>query len=76
MTWLLRLFCSHRTTYRERRPLHGVKVLHWVCEHCGFAEPVVQRTAKEHRQAIKVGTPRLGRAVGQGKVIAIKERAR
>ena len=47
--------CSHRHTYRERRPLHRTQVLHFVCEDCGYAVPALQRTAKEHRQAVKAG---------------------
>jgi hypothetical protein len=50
--------CSHRHTYRERRKLHGIQVLHWVCEDCGHAVPAVQRTAREHRHAVKTGAIR------------------
>jgi hypothetical protein len=47
--------CGHRHTYRERRELHGAQVLHLVCEDCGRAVPAIQRTAREHRLAIKAG---------------------
>lgn len=47
--------CSHAATYRERRKLHGLQVIHFVCEDCGHAEPAVGRTAREHRKAVKVG---------------------
>jgi hypothetical protein len=49
--------CSHEYTYRERRSLHGVQVMHLVCERCGQATPVMQRTAGEHRRIVKAGTP-------------------
>jgi hypothetical protein len=75
MNWLLRLIglgCRHRALYRERRRLHGVNVLHLICDDCGYAKPAIDRTAREHRHAVKVGTPRVSRAIGQGKVIAIQ----
>lgn len=46
--------CAHRDTYRERRKLHGVMVMHFVCERCGHARPAMVRTAREHRQATTV----------------------
>jgi hypothetical protein len=46
--------CRHTHTYRERRKLHGVRVMHFVCEACGNATPAVERTAKEHRRAVHV----------------------
>lgn len=53
---LLHLFgCPHRNTIRERRSLHGVQILHWVCEDCGHAVPAVDRTAREHREVVRVG---------------------
>lgn len=57
----LGLGCSHASTYRERRPLHGLQIIHFVCADCGHAEPVIDRTAREHRRAVKLGavaTPR------------------
>lgn len=48
-------WCSHSHLYRERRKLHGLQVMHWICEDCGHAEPAIGRTAKEHRKAIRVG---------------------
>jgi len=47
--------CSHRHTYRERRPLHRTQVLHLVCEDCGYAVPALQRSAKEHRDVVRAG---------------------
>lgn len=61
MTWLLRLLgwrCSHSELYRERRPLHDVAVMHWVCSECGYASPAVHRSPAEHRQAVQAGTGR------------------
>jgi len=43
-----RLLCRHRHTYRERRPLHGIEVLHFVCEACGRATPAMYRTPEEY----------------------------
>lgn len=50
---LLCLLGYHRTVYRERRILHDVEVLHFVCDTCGWADPVMQRTPDEHREATK-----------------------
>jgi hypothetical protein len=47
--------CHHRHTYRERRKLHGVDVLHLVCEDCGHAAPAIERTAREHKRIVKAG---------------------
>jgi hypothetical protein len=47
--------CTHPQTYRERRELHGVQVLHLVCEDCGHAVPALQRTPEEHRQMVQTG---------------------
>jgi hypothetical protein len=57
---LLQFFgvCRHPQTYRERRELHGVQVLHLVCEDCGYAVPALQRTAEEHQRAVQAGAPR------------------
>lgn len=63
--WFLSLFrCSHRSGfYRERRLLHGVQVLHLVCrDDCGHAVPAVKRTAREHRQIVKVGAVKIAQA--------------
>ena len=47
---LRRLFsCRHRHTYRERRPLGEVFVMHLVCDACGAAVPAVRRTTAEYR---------------------------
>ncbi len=51
-------FCSHRQTYRERRELNGVSVLHFVCEDCGHAVPAVPRTEAEHRRVVEAGAIR------------------
>ena len=56
--WTLRTclgLCSHTNTIRERRPLHGVNVLHLVCEDCGHAVPALQRTASEHQEIVAAG---------------------
>jgi hypothetical protein len=50
--------CRHRDSYRERRPLHGVQVLHFVCADCGHAVPAVPRTAEEHRLVVSAGALR------------------
>jgi len=58
--------CQHTSRYRERRKLHGLQVIHFVCEDCGHAEPAIGRTAREHRRAVKVGavaTPKARRIV-------------
>jgi hypothetical protein len=48
--WLHRIVrCRHREVYRERRPLYGISVMHWVCRRCGRAWPVMRRTADEYR---------------------------
>jgi hypothetical protein len=60
VTWLTLLFgCPHRTLYRERRELYGLPVMHWVCDDCEYAVPVVTRTAEEYRAAsmLQVQTP-------------------
>ena len=46
--------CPHPSMYRERRPLHGVPVMHLVCDRCGHAQPVMRRTAEEHRDMARV----------------------
>ena len=76
---LLRLLpstCSHSHTYRERRRLHGVMVMHFVCERCGHATPAVERTAREHRRAVKVGDQPTARIVRPqvGHVVAMETR--
>jgi len=60
MTFLVRLFsgCPHDSTYRERRPLDGIEVMHLVCNDCGHAVPAVQRTAEEHRMVLEAGAVR------------------
>ena len=63
--WTLRTclgLCRHTNTIRERRPLHGVNVLHLVCEDCGHAVPALQRTAVEHRQIVAAGAIKPSRA--------------
>lgn len=68
MTTLVRLFggCDHSSTYRERRPLHGVEVMHLVCLDCGHAVPAVQRSAVEHEEAVRAGAVRVPRAHRKG----------
>lgn len=54
--------CAHADTYRERRPLHGVDVMHLVCLDCGHVVPAIQRSAEEHREAIVTGAIRFPKA--------------
>jgi hypothetical protein len=54
--------CSHPNTIRERRRLHGVDVLHFVCEDCGHAAPAIERTALEHQRVVEAGALVLPRA--------------
>ena len=70
--------CSHRHTYRERRKLHGVQVMHFVCERCGYATPAVERTAREHRRAVKLGDQATARLVRpqHGQVVEMDTRQR
>jgi hypothetical protein len=70
--------CSHAHSYRERRKLHGVQVMHLVCERCGHATPVVDRTAREHRLAVKVADRPTARVVRpqHGQVVAMDARHR
>jgi hypothetical protein len=49
------LGCQHEHTIRERRLRHGVNVLHFVCESCGYAVPAIDRTAEEDRQIVEKG---------------------
>jgi hypothetical protein len=69
--------CSHTHTYRERRKLHGVQVMHFVCERCGHATPAVERSAREHRRVVKVGDRPTARVVRQpGHVVTMEPRER
>lgn len=54
--------CRHPHTMRERRSLHGVEVLHFVCEDCGYAAPAVERTALEHQRIVEAGAVKLPRS--------------
>ena len=76
----LRIFpstCRHRHTYRERRKLHGVMVMHFVCENCGHAVPAMERTAREHREVVKVGDQANTRIVREpGQVVEMNTRPR
>ncbi len=76
----LRMFpstCRHAHTYRERRKLHGVQVMHFVCENCGYAVPAIDRTAKEHREAVRVANHSNTRLVRQpGQVLSMNSRSR
>ena len=60
----VRLFvgCEHEATYRERRPLQDIDVMHLVCEDCGHAVPVLDRTIDEHHQAVQTGAIRMAQA--------------
>ena len=70
--------CFHSHTYRERRKLHGVMVMHFVCERCGHATPAVERTAREHRRVVKIGDQPTSRVVRPqlGQVVAMDARQR
>ena len=57
------VYCGHQAVYRERRPVGGLQVMHWVCPSCSAAWPVVKRTHAEHRRALKVGTVRAPKVV-------------
>lgn len=61
--WFLSLFrCSHRSGfYRERRIVQGVNLMHFVCEHCGYATRM-PRSAKEHKQIVKAGAVKIAQA--------------
>jgi hypothetical protein len=54
--------CAHHDTYRERRLLHGVDVLHLVCHDCGHVVPAIQRTADEHAAIVRAGAVRVMKA--------------
>lgn len=73
---ILPFTCRHTHTYRERRKLHGVMVMHFVCEACGHAVPAVERTAREHREAVKVGDPSKTRVLRQPGQIVPMTRSR
>ena len=61
---LLRLVtgCRHEDTYRERRPINGVDVLHLVCHDCGHAVQAIQRTPDEHVAIVRAGAVRMAHA--------------
>lgn len=75
--WLAR--CRHADRILERRHTKSVKgVMHTVCLRCGKAEPLIDRTSKEHRIAIKVGAIRKAKARAGSKpatVVVMKRRA-
>jgi hypothetical protein len=52
--------------------------MHLVCERCGHATPVVERTARDHRRAVKVGDQPTARLVRpqHGQVVAMDARQR
>lgn len=52
MRRLVQALCSHRHSYLERRNVVGGKrgVPHYVCETCGRAVPVIDRSAPEARR--------------------------
>ncbi len=57
--------CRHPHLRRERRPVcllfddtsETFNVMHFVCDDCGFAVPVVDRSNEDHERAVKIGTP-------------------
>ena len=71
----LTLGCRHQHTIRERRKLHGVDVLHLVCESCGYAVPALQRSAQEHQQVVQAGAIKPMRTHRMtGEVVELEER--
>ena len=66
--------CAHEYTYRERRELNGVQVMHLVCEDCGHAVPAVQRTASEHERVVQIGAVRMPHAQRQTVVEIVRPR--
>jgi hypothetical protein len=54
--------CSHQDTYRERRQLDGLDVMHLVCHDCGHAVPAIQRTTAEHAEMLAVGAVQMPKA--------------
>lgn len=54
--------CSHQDTYRERRPLDGLDVMHLVCHDCGRAVPAIQRTTAEHAAMLTAGAVHMPKA--------------
>ena len=54
--------CSHEDTYRERRTLDGLEVMHLVCHDCGHAVPAIQRSTEEHAEMLAVGAVRMPKA--------------
>ncbi len=71
-----RLFCPHRFSRIERRPLHGVQVVHFVCNACGRAKPAMTRTPDEHREMVAAGRviPSKATRVTSGNVVQMKGR--
>jgi hypothetical protein len=68
--------CQHADMYRERRRLHGVDVLHFVCATCDHAVPAIARTASEHQRVAAEGavwTPHAHRPAA-ATVVAIERR--
>ena len=53
MTWWP-LRCRHVETYRERRRLAGTEllVMHFICNDCGYARPMMHRTTDEHAEIV------------------------
>jgi len=39
--------CRHLRMHRERRTRFGCAVLHYVCDSCGHAVPIVERSEAE-----------------------------
>lgn len=68
--------CRHVHTIRERRQLHGVDVLHFVCENCGYAVPAIARTPDEHQRVVQMGAlqPMRTRRVTPPAVVPLESR--
>lgn len=51
--------CAHPHRIRERRDTPDApQVLHYVCEACGDAVPVIDRATREQLRALRVGRVR------------------
>jgi hypothetical protein len=49
--------CHHEHTFRERRWRYGLQIPHFICEDCGYAVPVIDRTPEEYRAHARSQVP-------------------
>lgn len=78
MTFLRRLFpslCTHEHRILERRELHGLQVIHLVCE-CGHAVPAIRRDDAEYRAGLaqQVKAPKARKVHNAQKVVGLETR--